>query len=325
MNQATADIGVIHLGEKQPSSLYLAEKLKEAGYGIRQWHLHKDSTLDEIDDQIRTFIVNLYFPEFNIEPIIDGLVGNPDIQVIFNDAAFTNKLKGWEINRWIRHILFKINRISSLLPEDTRSDANQGPLDLQPMGIHQVWILAASIGGPDALVRFLSSFQGDEPVLFIVAQHMDKEFMLMMEKQLQKNGKIDLNLPKFGLQIKAPTAILMPVDEGIYIDSRGYVNLMELKETHVSTPCIDQVCEDVLGNLQNVNLAIFSGMATDGVAGAGLVHKAGGQVITQTEASSLISSISEAVRVSGISAFDGTPEDMAKYVMEGLKNGEKHD
>ena len=306
-------IGLIHLGEPQPSALYLADQLKAIDYRVVQ----AEATDFKVDQDVDTYVINLSDDDFNIEPLVSALT-DAGVSIVFNDTQVSNDLVGWNKNRWLRHILHKIDAKHDLMPI-LASGHDKNELDFAAMGIEQVWIMAASIGGPEAIVRFLSEFDGSEPLLFVIVQHMDSEFVGMMAKQLQKNNQIEVKLAVAGMPVQAGEALLIPVDESIVFQSDGRLAVKDVNAHRTATPCIDDVCADLIDQLKSVNLAVFSGMASDGVIGATNVFDNGGTIITQSADSSVVSSIADEVRTMKMSRFDGTPSEMADYIKKRLK------
>lgn len=309
-------VGLIHIGDPQPSAQILIKQLKATGYDIKQYGM---DDLPTIDDDIQTFILNLYDNDLNLDELI-GYLNDNDAKIIFNDARISNNLVGWNKNRWLRHLLHKIDQANDILPKpETSSKQQVSGVHLDKIGMDAVWILAASIGGPESLIKFLKEFDGDEPVLFLIAQHMDSEFVAMMQKQLDKNQKIPVRLAQSGNHVMAGQALLIPVDESITINVDGIIGVKDVNPNRSSTPSIDDLCFDMLENLDKVNIAIFSGMAKDGVKGATNVYENGGKVITQSADSCVVSAIAEEIRQLNMSMFDGEPAAMAEYVKQSLE------
>ncbi|KAA3644344.1 MAG: chemotaxis protein CheB [Proteobacteria bacterium] len=308
----TEKIGLIHVGESQVSALYLADQLQSNGYQV----FESEAADFSVDNAVDTYVINLSDNDYNIEPLVHKLT-DAGAKIVFNDTQVTNELVGWNKNRWLRHILHKIDSKHDLLPA-LKTTVDIDELDLKALGIDQVWVLAASIGGPEAIVHFLSAFSGKEPLLFIIVQHMDSEFVGMMAKQLQKNSQVPVKLATSGLPVKAGEALLIPVDESIVFQPDGRLAVKDVRANRTATPCIDDVCADLIDQLKSINLAVFSGMASDGVIGATNVFDNGGTIITQSAESSVVSSISDEVRKMKMSQFDGTPNEMAEYIKRNL-------
>ncbi|VAW45415.1 hypothetical protein MNBD_GAMMA02-1790 [hydrothermal vent metagenome] len=318
MNRANVDrpvVGLVHIGEPQPSAQFLIKQLKASGYSIKQYSLDEISALD---GDIQTFILNLFDNDLNLDELI-GYLNTNNAKIIFNDARISNQLVGWNKNRWLRHVLHKIDQANDILPKAVSSTDQQiSGVNLSKYGIESVWVLAASIGGPESLIKFLKEFDGDEPLLFLIVQHMDSEFVAMMQKQLDKNHQIPVRLAQSGNQVIPGQALLIPVDEDIVINADGLIGVKDVNPKRLTTPCIDDVCFDMLENLNKVNMAIFSGMAKDGVKGATNVFENGGKVITQSAESCVVSAIAEEIRKLKMSMFDGEPSAMAEYIKQSL-------
>lgn len=317
MHEETDDakpvVGLIHIGEPQPSAQFLINQLKVTGYEIKQYSLDDVAALDA---DIQTFILNLFDNDLNIDELIEYLNDN-DAKIIFNDARISNDLVGWNKNRWLRHVLHKIDQANDILPKSvSMHDEQISGVNLKKHGIETIWILAASIGGPESLIKFLKEFDGEEPLLFLIAQHMDSEFVSMMQKQLDKNHKIPVRLAQSGNRVCPGQALLIPVDEAIIINADGMIGVKDVNPKRTSTPCIDDLCFDMLENLDSVNIAVFSGMAKDGVKGATNVFENGGKVITQSAESCVLSAIAEEIRQLNMSMFDGEPASMAEYIKQ---------
>ncbi len=308
-------VGLIHIGEPQVSAQFLVSQLNTSGYQVQQYEI---GDIGSLDQNIQTFILNLFDNDVNLDDLIHRL-DESGARIIFNDARISNELVGWNKNRWLRHVLHKIDQANDILPKSNAShNVATAAVDLSGLGIKSVWILGASIGGPESLLKFLGEFEGDEPVLFLIVQHMDSEFVTMMEKQLDKNEKIMVKLGQSGEQVEPGQAILIPVDEDIVINADGGLAVKDVNPKRMYTPCIDDVCFSMLENLNKVNMAIFSGMAKDGIVGATNVFENGGKVITQSAESCVVSAIAEEVRSLKMSMFDGDPVDMAQYIKETL-------
>ncbi len=308
---------LLHLGMQQPSALHLSKQLLRAGYDVQNCELGE---LMGINVSGIPVVVNVQASDDNEHGLEEALsqLSDQNARIIINETAASNNLVGWNKNRWVRHILHKIDQANGILPDPKIEKSGNENIDLNAMGIEQVWLLAASIGGPESLIKFLASFDGDEPVLFIIVQHMDDEFVEMMVNQLNKNNTIPVTLPQLGERIRPSQALLIPVSESLVIEADGHVSSKDVNPNRLTTPCIDDICLDMIDQLKQLNMAVFSGMATDGVKGAANIYGNGGVVITQSADSCVVSAIAEEVRQKKYSQFDGEPEAMAQYIKQQL-------
>lgn len=314
-NNQNSHIGLIHLGKKEKSGIQISEKLKQFNFQISEWVVSSGDEEIRGLDEVETVIVNIGLTKFDYAPFLLFL-GDKDKKIIINEASASNKISGVRRLSWERHLLNKIDSSFNVLPDymDGRNTKKE-KVNLQKFGVKQLWILAASIGGPEAIQDFLSRFTGNEPVLFIILQHINKEFLDGMAKQLTQNCNFDVKLPFSGESIKSTKCIIYPVDEYLEFNKKGGIELLPVTQESKYTPCIDD-CSTLLSmNLENLNMAIFSGMSTDGIKAATFVLENGGEVITQTEESCVLSSIIAGVKKVIDIKFEGRPKEMAEYII----------
>ena len=309
-------IGLVHIGKREKSGLQILEKLKQHNYSVKQWDvLDGTDNLNQLEN-VDVIVVNIGLVVFEYDDLLIKLF-DTDIKIIINEAALSNKLSGMKRVSWERHLLNKIDPTFSILPNSSEVNTKSCKIvDLNNFGIKSVWILAASIGGPEAIQKFLAEFDGTEPVLFILIQHMDKEFLPMMAQQFNKSSQFDVEIPISGMKILPSSCLIHPTDENIKITTKGLLELEVIHDVYGYTPCIDECCKYLLSSIKYLNMAIFSGMSKDGVAAAKMIKKFGNQVITQNESSCVLSTIIEGAKKIITVDFDGTPQEMARYIIK---------
>ncbi len=316
-NLKTKLVGIIHLGKREKSGSQILEKLKQYGFEVREWDIVDSNDSIVGIEKVDVVIINIGNAIFDYDFILDKIF-DLDLTVIINEALYSNKLVGNNRQSWERHLLHKVDSTFSVLPKFSKTDFNKNKLiDLTHFGIDQVWLLAASIGGPEAIQAFLSQFNGDEKILFIIIQHMDKEFVPMMQSQFSSRSHFDIEIPLSGMKIEEVKCLIHPVDEFISF-SNGSLDLEAMNEVFAYTPCIDECTKNLVNKIKNINIAVFSGMSSDGVRAAELVKEKGNKVITQTEDSCVLSSIISGVKNRLTVDFDGMPTDMADYIIKTL-------
>ncbi len=316
-NLKTKSVGIIHLGKREKSGSQILEKLKQYGFQVEQWDVtNKDFKLTGVE-HLDVIIVNIGNVIFDYDSLLDQIF-DLEVKVIINEALYSNKLIGNSRQSWERHLLHKVDSTFSVLPKYIRVNSPKGELvDLNKYGINQVWILAASIGGPEAIQAFLSEFKGNEKILFIIIQHMDKEFVPMMHKQFSGSSQLKIKIPLSGMKVEEAHCLIHPVDEFMTF-SNGTINLESMNKVYTYTPCIDECTSNLVNEIENINIAVFSGMSSDGIRAAELVKAKGNKVITQTEESCVLSSIISGVKEKLTIDFDGMPNEMADYIIKTL-------
>lgn len=185
--------------------------------------------------------------------------------------------------------------------------------------IRRVFVLGASIGGPEAVREFLSALPARFPALFVLAQHMGAEFLELMAAQLAKATPLTVRAPGHGERVAHGEVVVVPTTHRMLIDDSGVVQLAHLPEASPYTPSIDLIVRDVADRFgAQATLIIFSGMAHDAIEGAKHLAAKGGQVWVQDPDTCVISSMVDGARDAGVVSFTGSPAELAKQTVAAI-------
>lgn len=180
-----------------------------------------------------------------------------------------------------------------------------------------VWMLGASIGGPQSVKRFLAAIQEPLPVAFVLAQHIGENFVPLLAKQLDKVTCMDVMPADDEHLLRHNDVVIAPVGKRVTIDNHGVIELKPINFESVYSPSIDAVMTDISMRYGDKSSSImFSGMGSDGVRGSQLIVSRGGHVWAQDAESCVISSMPDSSRDAGIVSYTGTPEELAAKVIE---------
>lgn len=185
-----------------------------------------------------------------------------------------------------------------------------------PGAIQHVFVLGASIGGPEAVREFLSELPANFPALFVLAQHMGEEFLELMASQLAKATPLNVRRPAHNQRVEHGDVVVVPSTQRLQISAQGIISLSSLPQPSVYTPSIDQViydCTDCFGTKTTV--IIFSGMARDAIEGSQYLADRGGKVWTQNPKTCVISSMVDGAQEAGIVSFVGSPKELAHHLL----------
>ena len=202
-------------------------------------------------------------------------------------------------------------------PADAATEIKQGlPTAKFQVGagikLGRVFVLGASIGGPEAVREFLGALPAKFPALFVLAQHMGDEFLELMSMQLTKAVKLTVRTPTHGERIAHGEIVIVPTRNRIQIDEEGVIALSPLIERTAYSPSIDQVMRDVADQFgAKCGAIIFSGMAQDAIEGSKYMASRGGKVWVQDPDTCTISTMVDSVRQTGVVAFVGSPQQLA--------------
>jgi chemosensory pili system protein ChpB (putative protein-glutamate methylesterase) len=183
-----------------------------------------------------------------------------------------------------------------------------------PAAVRRVWVLGASIGGPEAVREFLAEIPRDYPALFLLAQHMGAEFMDLVAQQLSKSTSLTVRTPGHGERVAHGDVVIVPTTHRLRVNNEGIVVLEALTESGpANSPCIDQLLHDVGDRFgANAGVIVFSGMAEDAIEGSRYVASKGGKVFVQDPKTCVVSSMVDGVLETGVVQFTGSPKELAE-------------
>lgn len=283
------------------------------------------SKLESIESDIVLFDVEAIEDE-HLE-YLDQLLEQSKIPIIINDVSALTLNEPKASSKWNKKLLQKIADITGRNSWDNDyPKVKTGKHSYLLANTHEglaknVWVLGASLGGPDALKRFLSEIPKDLPVAFVVAQHLGENFVSLLAEQLDRNTEFSVVVPKVGHVVKHGEVLVAPTDKRLIINPIGAVEYKPITNVTNYTPSINDAIRDIAFRYKkNAGAIIFSGMCDDGVEGCENLVSKGGQVWLQSAESCVISAMSESVAKKVSIDFSGTPEELAKQLVSLNKN-----
>ncbi|HEY6941860.1 chemotaxis protein CheB [Dokdonella sp.] len=182
--------------------------------------------------------------------------------------------------------------------------------------IQRVWVLGASVGGPESVREFLAEIPRDYPALFLLAQHLGDEFVDMMAKQLARVTPLTVRTPTHGERVAHGDIVIVPNSHRLQVDAMGVVVLEKATGEPAYKPSIDRVLEDVANRYgPAAGAIIFSGMSDDAVSGCVHLAGRGGTIYAQSPESCVVSTMVEGVSETGVVSFFGTPKELAEKLL----------
>ncbi|MEJ2141482.1 MAG: chemotaxis protein CheB [Gammaproteobacteria bacterium] len=263
------------------------------------------------------------------QDFITELLDKTSTPIIFNDITVLSLQEPESRGKWYSKLLSKIADITGKLDWDVLdldlgssvfvTNALERParasIDLNLA--KNIWILGASLGGPDAIKKFLSLIPADLPVAFILAQHLGENFVSRLAKQLDRVTAFKVFTSHTGHVLRHGEVLVTPVDYRLKINPIGAVELFPLTIDSAYSPSIDLVMQDFAERYKEpVNAIVFSGMCDDGATGAAAITEHGGEVWVQSPESCVVSSMPENVNKKTKVSFSASPEMLAKQLIE---------
>jgi two-component system chemotaxis response regulator CheB len=153
--------------------------------------------------------------------------------------------------------------------------------------------IASSTGGPHALTELLPALPAGLQVPIVIVQHMPAEFTRSLADRLNTISAITVREAIAGEPLKAGLALLAPGDKHMVversIDQNMLVTLNQGPPENSCRPAADILFRSVSKCYgENVLAIVLTGMGKDGLAGSRVIRAAGGRVVAQDEASSVV-------------------------------------
>lgn len=206
-------------------------------------------------------------------------------------------------------------RVAPAAPAGTHPSLGGGPVRIVAM--------AASTGGPAALHRVLSTVPGGFPVPILAVQHIAPGFIDGFAVWLNAVSSLPVRVAANGEGMLPGTVYLAPDGRHLGVADRTRLLVSEAPPIDGFRPSATFLYESVARTFGASTVAvILSGMGRDGVDGLRSVQTAGGRVIAQDEATSVVFGMPGAAVEAGV-ADAVLPLDAIGYRLgEIIRNGE---
>jgi two-component system chemotaxis response regulator CheB len=153
-----------------------------------------------------------------------------------------------------------------------------------------VVVLAASTGGPATVMRLAPGFTKEFPAAVVLVQHMPAAFTTQFAAQLAEFTEIRVKEAEAGDTLQPGNLYICPGAQHLRVNPLGRIQLDAVTGRIAGyLPNIDVTMESVAayGGALSIGV-VLTGMGNDGALGAKAIKRAGGHVIAQDEATSVI-------------------------------------
>jgi len=186
----------------------------------------------------------------------------------------------------------------------------------QRVNVSGIWVLSASLGGPQALSAFLSEIPSDLDIAFLVVQRLADSCMPLLASHLLRNTQLEVVLARDRLALQPNVVVLLSGDQCIDIEDGGVLRVNAAQSSY-GFSATDHTMETVARIYkERAGAVIFSGMGNDGVQGSRAILEAGGTVWTQSAESCVVSTMPEYVRNHCNISYSDRPSQLAKQLCE---------
>ncbi len=173
----------------------------------------------------------------------DGVLGDPGLDIMFEDADVAARREGWEAARWARHLNAKLYGHDDVLPRAKASPAVADPNehmkaederfrdDLETLQLRVaampevprdddmhaatqskrgVVVIAAGVGGPDAVRQLLGGLPEGFPLPVVLRQRIEGGQYDKLVRQMQRASQLRVVLAQAGDPLQPGTVHVLP-------------------------------------------------------------------------------------------------------------------
>lgn len=279
---------------------YLALSAREAGHELMASLLLSDCPSDvTVPDSADAWVVDVALdPEADPPAPVQALLEYSDAPLIISDSS-EYRPGSEEHNAWLKRTLAKLRQLA-------------GDINLRQVPrAQELWVLAASTGGPAAVKRFLASLPPDLNVAFVYVQHIDTSYTGTLVRMMSQSH-YPAALASDGAVLQANQTLIVTACERVDLLDNGTLATAKEPWGGPYAPSVDQLVANaarVYG--ERLGLIVFTGMGDDGAAACRLVRQRGGRVWAQTPDSCTSASMPDAALATGTVETTGTPVELA--------------
>ena len=181
----------------------------------------------------------------------DGVLGDPAIEIMFEDADVAARRDGWEAARWARHLQAKLHGHEDVLPpareaaasatsasdESLGFQAEMDALSLQMAAMPDVpqsrpptsstapgaVVIASGVGGPDAVRQLLGELPLSFPRPVVLRQRIEGGQYDKLVRQMQRAAQMQVVMALAGDTLKPGTVHVLPDGLDIVVAPAGLV------------------------------------------------------------------------------------------------------
>lgn len=183
----------------------------------------------------------------------------------------------------------------------------------------EVWLLAASTGGLQAISQFLAKARPRVGTGFIYAQHIEVKQVNQLVKMVERRSQWRAEVANVGGFVAEGCVTVVSPGEKVSFGIDGLFRNAQEPWSGQYRPNIDDICTELAAQYENDSgMVVFTGMGDDGVIGSKAIKAGGGKVWIQEPASCVAPALPEAVMARGEYDFSADIEGLSRKFNERL-------
>jgi two-component system chemotaxis response regulator CheB len=195
-----------------------------------------------------------------------------------------------------------------------------------------VLVIGSSTGGPEALARVLPLLPATLPVPVLVVQHMPPVFTRQFAQRLDRLSPLRVVEAADGSPLVPGTVHLAPGDHHLVVRPTAQgprTGLNQGPPENFCRPAVDPLFRSAVAAYDGAVLAVvLTGMGSDGRNGAAEIRAAGGTVVVQDQATSVVwgmpGAIAQARLADEVLPLDRIPDAINRHLAGALTGATAH-
>ena len=164
--------------------------------------------------------------------------------------------------------------------------------------------IGVSTGGPNALAELLPMFPADFPVPVVIVQHMPPIFTKLLAERLSARAYLRVEEAVPGSLLQPGVAWVAPGNFHMVVENNGAgprIGTHQGPPENSCRPAVDVLFRSAAEVYGPATLGVvMTGMGQDGLRGSEYIREAGGQVLAQDEATSVVWGMPGSVAQAGL-------------------------
>jgi chemosensory pili system protein ChpB (putative protein-glutamate methylesterase) len=253
------------------------------------------------EQNVDAWLVDIAEDYCDDQQLLEQLFGQSRVPIILSDSSEFSP--GSEAhNDWLRRTGTRLQRL-------------RGDINLQQANpASELWVLAASTGGPAAVKRFLAQVPANLGIAFLYVQHIDANQAATLNRMMNNAGNYPAMVATQGLVLAPNSLTLITARDPVEVLENGTLAVNYGQSWKGSyAPAIDQIAANVARIYrERSGLIIFTGMGDDGAASCRLLKQVGGKAWAQSPDDCTSDSMPVSAIATGCISLTGTPEYLAR-------------
>lgn len=217
------------------------------------------------------------------------------------------------IGPWLRRL--EPGEPPAPLPRTTPPRASAGDRAARPSSLARLIVIGASTGGPNAVAELLGRLPAGFHIPICIAQHMPAGFTRAFAARLDRSTAFEVRESEGGEPLRPGSVWIAPGDRHLEVALDGprlVTRLSDAPPENSCRPAVDPLFRSAAALGPAALGVVLTGMGQDGLHGARALRAAGGQVLVQDQASSVVWGMPGAIARAGEADHVETIEALAQ-------------